>query len=194
MKIKLRDGKEREIQHMISTSFWSADGKPLSIEEFMNGLFGVLPEFFGSEQELRTIWSDPVSRKGLLDKLATAGYERNDLEELQKVVDAEQCDLLDVLAYISFLTEKKTRIERVAETKDQILEGLGETQKEFLEFVLSKYQDRGVEELDEDKLPVLLNMKYHAIADAEQALGDVSAIRSTFFDFQKILYGTTDKV
>ena len=28
LKIKLRDGKEREIQHLISTSFWGADGGP----------------------------------------------------------------------------------------------------------------------------------------------------------------------
>jgi type I restriction enzyme R subunit len=30
VKIKLKDGKEREIQHMVATSFWSTDGKPIS--------------------------------------------------------------------------------------------------------------------------------------------------------------------
>lgn len=30
VKIRLRDGKEREIQHMVSTSFWGADGKPIA--------------------------------------------------------------------------------------------------------------------------------------------------------------------
>ncbi|MCK5592161.1 MAG: DEAD/DEAH box helicase family protein, partial [Candidatus Pacebacteria bacterium] len=59
LKIKLRDGKEREIQHMISTSFWSADGNPISIQEFMDNLFGAMPEFFTSEDELRKIWSNP---------------------------------------------------------------------------------------------------------------------------------------
>jgi type I restriction enzyme R subunit len=52
IKVKLRDGKEREIQHMISTSFWSADGKPISSEEFLNNLFGELPNLFKSEDEL----------------------------------------------------------------------------------------------------------------------------------------------
>jgi len=61
-------------------------------------------------------------------------------------------------------------------------------QKEFLEFVLAKYIERGIEELDEEKLPKLLNLKYHAIADAEKILGGVEKIRSTFFDFQKNLY------
>lgn len=61
-------------------------------------------------------------------------------------------------------------------------------QKEFLEFVLSKYEEKGSEELDEDKLPILLNLKYHAIADAVAILGGVEHIRATFFNFQKSLY------
>ncbi len=35
IRIKLRDGKEREIQHTVATSFWTADGKPISAEEFL---------------------------------------------------------------------------------------------------------------------------------------------------------------
>ncbi len=34
VKIKLKNGKEREIKHMVSTSFWSADGKPISQKNF----------------------------------------------------------------------------------------------------------------------------------------------------------------
>ena len=48
---------------------------------------------------------------------------------------------------------------------------------------LDKREEKGVEELDEEKLPVLLNLKYHAIANAEQSLGSVDSIRSIFFDF-----------
>jgi type I restriction enzyme R subunit len=188
LKIKLRDGKEREIQHMIATSFWSADGKPISIQEFMDNMFGAMPEFFKSEEELRKIWSNPTTRKAFLEKIAELGYGKDELETLQKMIDAEQSDLFDVLAYISFLTQPITRIERVEQTKTKIFEGLDERQKEFLEFVLAKYEDRGSEELDEDKLPILLNLKYHAIADAEGELGSVDQIRSIFFTFQKRLY------
>ncbi len=93
IKIKLRDGKEREIQHMISTSFWSADGRPISAEEFLQNLFGKLPEFFKSEDELRKIWSNPITRKAFLDKLAESGYGQEELHTLQKLIDAEQSDL-----------------------------------------------------------------------------------------------------
>lgn len=188
LKIKLRDGKEREIQHMIATSFWSADGKPISIQEFMDKMFGAMPEFFKSEEELRKIWSNPITRKAFLEKIAELGYGKHELETLQKMIDAQLCDLFDVLSYISFLIKPITRTERVEQTRSNIFEGLDERQKEFLEFVLAKYEDKGSEELDEDKLPILLNLKYHAIADAEGALGGVDQIRSTFFAFQEKLY------
>ncbi len=188
LKIMLRDGKEREIKHMISTSFWSADGKPISVEEFMSNMFGVMPEYFNSEEELRKIWSDPITRKTLLDAIAEKGYGIDELEQLQKLIDAEQSDIFDVLAYVSFMTEPITREKRVEESKAEIFEGLDEKHREFLEFVLLKYTERGVEELNEEKLPVLLNLKYNSPADALNILGDVENIRSTFFDFQKSLY------
>lgn len=96
-KITLRDGKEREIQHMMSTSFWGADARPISAEEFLHNLFGTLPYFFKSEEELRKLWSNPMTRKTLLENLADAGYGKDDLAVLQKLVDAEKSDLFDVL-------------------------------------------------------------------------------------------------
>jgi len=191
LKIKLRDGKEREIQHMVATSFWSADGKPISVQEFMDNLFGAMPEFFKSEAQLRTIWSNPVTRKTFLDQIATLGYGKDELEILQKMVDAEQSDLFDVLAYVSFMTPPISREQRVEQAKDKVFKGLEKEQKEFLDFVLSKYKEKGFEELGEEKLPILLNLKYHAIANAEESLGDVESIRSMFFAFQKKLYASS---
>jgi len=188
LKIRLRDGKEREIQHMISTSFLNKDGKPISVQEFLDNMFDDMPDLFRSEDELRKIWSNPVTRKTFLIKFGELGYGKEELETLQKMINADQSDLFDVLAYISFLTDPITRIQRIKQTKSKILEGLNEQQKEFLEFVLSKYKENGYEELDEEKLPILLNLKYRAIADAEKALGGVEAIRGIFFSFQKGLY------
>lgn len=188
LKIKLRDGKEREIQHMISTSFWSADGKPMSSEEFITKIYGVLPDFFKNEEELRKIWSNPITRKEFLGRLFDLGIDLEQLDNIQKVVNAENCDLFDVLSYLSYNTPLITRQQRVINAREGIFKGLEERQKEFLDFVLSKYEEKGVEELDEEKLPILLNLKYQAIANAEQSLGSVDQIRSTFFDFQKNLY------
>jgi len=188
LKIKLRDGKERAIQHMISTSFWSADGKPISAEEFLHNLFGTLPHFFKSEDELRKIWSYPMTRKTLLEKLADAGFGKDELATMQKLIDAEKSDLFDVLEYVSFAVNPITREARVAAAQSKIFALLNNKQKEFLEFVLSKYIETGVEELDQAKLPDLLTLKYHAISDAAEILGGVESIRTTFIDFQKYLY------
>lgn len=188
LKIKLRDGKERQIQHMVSTSFWGADGKPVSAEEFIKSIYGKLPEFYKDEQELRKIWSNPATRKAFLDKLAESGYGVDALTSLQKLVDAEKSDLFDVLFYISFAVNPLERVERVTASKPTAFANLDTNQKEFVAFVLSKYIENGFEELDEEKLPVLLNLKYQAIADAVRILGGVERIRDTFLGFQKVLY------
>ncbi len=188
VKIKLRDGKEREIQHIMSTSFWSADGTPISAEEFLHNLFGTLPEFFKDEAGLRTIWANPATRKAFLAKLAEAGYNRDVLSTLQGLINAEKSDLFDVLEYISFAIEPISRAERVVRSQRVIYEGLDARQKEFIGFVLSKYIETGFEELDQEKLPSLLELKYHSISDAVEVLGGVDTIQAAFLDFQKALY------
>ncbi len=189
IKIKLRDGKEREIQHMISTSFWSADGKPISAEEFMENLFGKLPDFFKNEEELRVLWGNPLTRRTLLEKLEEAGFAKGDLLTLQELCSLEKSDLFDVLEYVFNGNFKAmTREARVAAAQSTIFAILNNKQKEFIEFVLSKYIETGVEELDQEKLPILLTNKYQSLEDAKDALGEVGSISSMFIGFQKYLY------
>ncbi len=176
---------------MIQTSFWSSDGKPISAEEFLQNLFGKLPDFFKDENELRKIWSNPITRKSLLDKLAEAGYGLNELKTLQQLISAENSDIFDVLEYISFAIKPVSREERVAKAQSNIFKSLDNNQKEFLEFVLSKYIETGIEELSQEKLPELLKIKYLAINDATELLGGVDKIRETFINFQKHLYASS---
>ena len=189
VKIKLSDGKEREIQHMIATSFWSADGKPISVQEFMESLFGKLPQLFKNEEELRTIWSNPLTRRTLLEKLDEAGFSKDDLTTLQRLVNLEKSDLFDVLEYV-FNSDSitMTREERVTAAEATIFALLNEKQREFIEFVLSKYVESGVDELDQEKLPILLENKYQSLQDALETLGEVANISSLFIGFQKHLY------
>lgn len=188
LKIKLRDGKEREIQHMVATSFWSADGKPISAEEYLNSLYGKLPDFFKNEEELRKIWSVPSTRKALLESLDEAGFSKEDLYTLQQLINAEKSDLFDVLEYVSFAIKPITRNERVEIARPQIFNSINNKQKEFLDFVLSKYIETGVDELDQEKLPELLALKYYSITDATEELGGINSIKEIFISFQKYLY------
>jgi type I restriction enzyme R subunit len=189
IRIKLRNGKERAIQYTVSTSFWSADGKPISAEEFMQNLFGELPKLFKDEEELRKLWSNPSTRKTLLVKLEDAGFPKSDLLTLQKLVDLEKSDLYDVLAYVfngDFIP--MTRAERAKAAEATINALLDDYQKEFISFVLSNYIKTGVDELEQEKLPILLINKFQSLEDAKNVLGDAANISKLFIDFQAYLY------
>jgi len=187
IRVKLSDGKVRELDSMVQTSFWSPDGKPISSHEFLESMFGSLPEFFTNEAELRAIWSKPDTRRKLLQDLNEKGYTHSQLEDLRNMIHAEESDLYDVLAYVAFSTNPVKRSKRAEYAKSHF--GVYESkQRVFLDFVLKQYVDSGVSELDDGKLPELLTLKYKAIADAKRELGEISSIRNTFIEFQGYLY------
>jgi type I restriction enzyme R subunit len=186
--IKLADGKERTFQHISATTFWSEDGKPVSAQQFIEALFGKLPELFKDEDELRHIWGQPDTRRKLIDGLAECGFAGEQLETIRGATDAQESDLFDVLAYIAFLRPPLKRAERAGERRDVILSHYHPRQREFLDFVLAQYVTVGESELDTDKLPELLQLKYGSPADGVAALGSVAEIRSTFQGFQRGLY------
>jgi type I restriction enzyme, R subunit len=188
IKIKLADGKERIIQHRIATSFWSPDGQPMTAAEFVERLFGDIPELFKNEDELRLLWSRPDTRKALLEGLAEKGYGDEQLTEISRLIDAEKSDLYDVLAYIAYAAEPISRCDRVIARRSLIFSRYFGKQQEFLEFVLEQYVKEGVAELDRSKLPQLLELKYQAVRDAIEELGSVSNISEVFIGFQQYLY------
>ncbi|MFC3172914.1 EcoAI/FtnUII family type I restriction enzme subunit R [Novosphingobium bradum] len=186
--IKLADGKERTFKHISATTFWGEDGKPVSAQQFIEALFGKLPELFKDEDELRTLWSQPDTRRKLIDGLAERGFAGEQLDAIRTATDAQDSDLFDVLAYIAFLRAPLKRAERAGERRDAILSHYEPRQREFLDFVLGQYVAVGESELDTDKLPELLGLKYGSAADAIAALGSVAEIRATFQGFQSGLY------
>jgi type I restriction enzyme R subunit len=188
-KVKLADGKARDIQHMMVTSFWHPDGTPMSAQQFMEVLFGKLPDFFKNEDELRALWSTPDTRVKLLQGLAEKGFGKEQLAEMQKIIDAEKSDLFDVLAHVAYALPPLTREDRASKAKVIISSRFNGKQQVFLDFVLSHYVSVGVEELDQEKLTPLLRLKYHdSIADAVADLGKPYEIGKVFVGFQKYLY------
>jgi len=188
-KIKLADGKERTIQHMSATTFWHPDGTPMSAQQFLEHLFGKIPEFFGSEEELRKLWSAPDTRSRLLSGLADNGFGLDQLAEIQRIIEAEKSDLFDVLAYVAYAAAPLTREVRAANARVYINSRFTTKQQAFLDFVLSHYVEVGVEELDQEKLTPLLRLKYRdSLADAIADLGKPEEIGQAFAGFQKYLY------
>ncbi|WP_165856263.1 EcoAI/FtnUII family type I restriction enzme subunit R [Marinobacter sp. JSM 1782161] len=188
VKVKLADGKERTIQHMSATSFWSPDGKPMSAQDFIKRLYGDFPAWFADEDKLRDIWSRPDTRKKLMEGLEEKGYGFEQLQAIGKMIDADKSDIYDVLAYIAFNRAPVTRAERVESHREAIFRSYDYRQQEFLKFVLNHYVERGVGELDLGKLPHLIELKYYSVGDAVRELGPVGNIRDVFVGFQKHLY------
>ena len=189
IKIKLADGKERVIQHIMATTFWGPDGRPISAAQFIERLFGELPALFKDEDELRRLWGQPDTRKALLASLSARGYGAGELAEIKTMVNARDSDLFDVLAYIAFALPPISRKERVETRRATILANCDPKLAAFIAFVLDQYVTQGEEELDREKLSGLLTLKYYTVTDAAAELGSVATIRGSFVDFQPRLFG-----
>ena len=189
LKIRLANGKVRELQSMTSTYFY-VDGKPISAEEFLQKTFDTLqlPSLFKNEDELRKIWANPCTRRDLMSKLEKEGCHKDDLLKFQELIHAENSDLFDVLQYIAYAKETVSRATRVETNKDNIYTLLNAQQREFVRYVLRNYVDVGVDELDIAKLSTVIDAKYGSTHEAQQQLGNINDIRRTFIDFQEHLY------
>ncbi|MBR3800008.1 MAG: DEAD/DEAH box helicase family protein [Bacteroidales bacterium] len=187
LEIRLSDGRARKIRYIKSDMFWGADGKPVSAEDFLNAMFGQMPEFYTSIEDLREKWSSPKTREELLDKMSEAGYDKDTLSRIRTLIDADDSDLLDVLEYISFDIEPIQRKERVERTKPYV-STLSAQQQDFINYVISLYIQEGIEELGTSKLPEIMNMKYGSVQDGLSALGGMDMAKNAYYGFQKSLY------
>ena len=191
IRIKLSDGKERSIQHMEQTLFYGPDGKPMSSSEFIQSIFGVTPSLFKDEEHLREIWSNPETRKKLMQQLSESGFTKEHIEQAKKLISAEYSDIYDVLSYIAYATPVSTREERAAIAAELLINEFEDPEKQFLNFVLGEYVDHGVEELGVEKLPDLLHLKYGGMKEAIGVFGTPKKINQMFVGFQKLLYSNS---
>ncbi len=187
IKVTLSDNKVRELDSMVKTSFWSPSGTPISAPEFLKQLYGDLPSFFENEEQLRNIWSIPSTRKKLLNELEEKGYNEDQLQDLKRTIHAHGCDIFDVLNYVAYTKDVVPRLKRAEQAKIMLFD-YDKNQQAFLNFVLEQYVKEGVKELDDKNLSELLKLKYDALADAKEALGEIKDIRANFIGFQRYLY------
>ena len=187
IKIRLSGRKVLELDSMVKTSFWSADGTPISSDQFITNLFGEIPSLFSSERQLREIWSNPDTRRKLLEELSERGYTRPQLEDLRRLVNGQNSDLYDVLAHVAYEAALVPREGRAERAKVE-LASYSPAQQEFLNFVLDQYVRAGSDELDTQKLPDLLELKFGSVSDAKPAIGNIPEIRDMFIGMQSTLY------
>lgn len=189
--VRLGDGKEREIKYSVDTKFYM-DGRAVSPHEFLEKLFGQIPELFKDEDDLRCQWSDPRTREILLQGLAERGFEEEKLQALKQLCDAEDSDVYDVLRYIAYAKETMTRVERAGIVREYYLEQLNDSEREFVRFVLGMYEEQGENELSMQNLTSLIRLQYQTMRDATAQLGSAEEIVGDYLQLQQELYAAVD--
>ena len=186
--VKLSDGKVRSIKYIAATTYWSPEGKPISAQEFLERLFGDLTGIVADEDQLRAVWSDPDNREHFLDQLSDRGYDADRLDDIRRLVDAPDSDLFDVLSYILFTNEPKTRHERADHVRAGDLAETDGDMREFLLAILAAYEDRGESELATKKLGTFLTARYGSVGEGSAKLGALGVIKNAFRTMQASLY------
>ncbi len=175
----------------IETTYVGEDGIPLKTHEFLEFLVGILDKFFNDEDQLREIWSDPVKREELLEKLRTMQIDEVQLDELKSIFEAEESDIYDVLAHLSFNLDIKTRSDRAfaVHYRKYIEKYHNDKVKEFLTFILQRYEKDGVKEMGSDKLSSLIKLSGMDMRELKEAFAlDGVNTREGYFGLQREIY------
>jgi type I restriction enzyme, R subunit len=188
--VQLADGKARSIQYTASTTYWSADGRPISAAEFLRRLFGDLSGLVADEDELRQVWSDPDNREHFLSQLSDRGYDHDRLDDIRRLVDAPNSDLFDVLGYVLFTLAPRTRQARAESVREDGMQGFDGEVRELLLGILRAYEARGEGELATTKLAQFLIARYGSVSESKSTLGPLSEVKDAFKRMQSELYAS----
>jgi type I restriction enzyme R subunit len=187
IEIKLSDGKIRKIKYQCEVMFWSPEGKPVPAQDFIKDMYGKMPDFYKSIDDLKRQWADPDTREKLLTRLADAGYDIEVLNQIRHIIDADDSDLLDVLEYVSYAVSPIERRKRAEKTKS-FVETLPPAQQSFIDYIIVAYIENGVKELGKTNLPGLIEQKFHDVQTGIKELGGISAAQQVYNRFQQELY------
>ncbi len=173
----------------IETTYVGEDGIPLKTQDYLELLIGVLGKFYNDEIGLRDIWSNPSHRKDLLNRLKEMNIDEDQLNDLKKIFEAEDSDIYDVLAHLSFNLNIKTRSERALGVENSVFieKYHSDKAKDFIEFILEKYRKYGSKELDENKLSTLIEQSGFDKKELRQSFGTFN-IRDEYFGLQREIY------
>ncbi|MGR2875241.1 EcoAI/FtnUII family type I restriction enzme subunit R [Vibrio vulnificus] len=193
-RLKVKLGKHRELKVIdVETRYIDENGKPLTVQEFVERLITQLPGLFKSVEELRRIWSDPDERETLLSKLVQAGFDKEQLATLRRMFEAEECDIFDLLAFLAFeqpMATRKARADQVRTNSTFFNQYQQEKAQQFLHFVLNRYEQTGSSELSRERLPALIELSgLGTVKDASTAFGGKPAyLLAAFKQLQQQLY------
>ena len=186
--IKLSTGRRLSLETTWQQKIFFGD-EFISLEEYVEKLFGRIPDFFSGADDLRKKWSNPETREQLLQTLDEAGFAEEKLMLLKDMLKMQKCDLLDVLEYIAYNSTPIERAKRVELVRKKYVDSLSVEQQGFDNLILQYYVNNGFKELSIDNLKTFITIRYNSISDAKQRLQMSPAeIRQHYIDLQRWLY------
>ena len=186
--IKLSTGRRLSLETTWEQKIFFGD-EFITLNEYVDKLFGRIPDFFSGADDLREKWSNPETREELLRTLDEAGFAEDKLNLLKNMLKMQKCDLLDVLEYIAYESTPIERAKRVELVKKQYVDSLNKEQQEFDNLILQYYVSNGFKELGTDNLKTFITIKFNSMSDAKERLQmSVSDIRAHYFELQRRLY------
>ena len=186
--IKLSTGRRLSLETTWEQKIFFGD-EFISLDEYVEKLFGRIPDFFSGADDLRKKWSNPETREKLLSTLDEAGFAEDKLNLLKDMLKMQKCDLLDVLEYIAYNSTPIERAKRVELVRKQYVDSLNKEQREFDNLILEYYVSNGFKELGADNLKTFITIKFNSMSDAKERLQmSVADIRAHYFELQRRLY------
>ena len=161
----------------------------ITLNEYVDKLFGRIPDFFSGADDLREKWANPETREQLLRTLDEAGFAEDKLLLLKDMLKMQKCDLLDVLEFIAYNSTPIEREKRVELVKKQYVDKLNKEQRDFDNLILQYYVTNGFKELGSDNLKTFISIRFNSMSDAKEKLQmSVSDMRAHYFELQRRLY------
>lgn len=163
--------------------------KHLSSEDFLKKIIWDLPTFYKDEHQLRELWSNPETRDELLHNLANIWLDTEQLDDLKRIFEAEDSDIFDVLAHLSYGSDIKYRSERSIYWEEIVDNYESLKARQFLEFLLTLYVKNWILEFRKDWLSskIALFNKWQAREIASE-FGWIEELKNAYYELQRSLY------
>ncbi|MBZ5730293.1 hypothetical protein LVB07_06395 [Francisella tularensis subsp. holarctica] len=153
---------------------------------------GVLDKYCqNDEQALKDAWANPQYRQTLLDKLEEMLSFGQNIDNIKAIFKAKDSDIYDVLNHLVFSKDIITREQRAvaAESSEFIQQLQNAKAREFLLFVLDKYKKDGVVELEQKRLPSLVELSgLRTVSELANDFGGMAQLKESYLQLQREIY------
>ena len=153
--------------HAVWTEDVELDGRMVSLESALRRLMETVVKL-GDEAELSSRWADePLD---VLNLLADQGFSQRTLDQLQRALDCEPCDMLDLLRQVAYGCVPLSRADRARRARETLTSLATPEQRAFADFLLKQYEQAGYATLTKDAFVNALNQRYHSLFEGQKAL------------------------